>query len=450
MFREAVKHVSEHTGVTVPTSLPRDFSLRARRSDGPCRAMKYRPRFTALLSATLLASTFATGCMIDDETASVGTTTQDAYTFNAYTFNAYTFNGAVWTDLVLAPLTGGDLPDSFVAALDDTTPIPDTNLSVSDYADMTLRYVYECAMPADATMTVLTPGGRQFDYKGSLGVAPSWGRPIVKTSTPIGTTSGTMLFSPIGPAGSCGQECQQWVSACVIARINAFGVKVPISVAGDNSALDRSAVEKVQFPLQEGAFFGDLMVDPPILYSCSGTSWTAERQLIEGSVAPYDYLHARICGHDNTNPCHVQYLGDCTDPCGQPNSFGYYNRCKAPDGTWYPQVVTTYMTNADLYDLSADGKPPNPTVTLANVSCWNGSAVISTLVRAVDAAYVATWHKYYRIGSGSWLPLSSTSLKVPSGQYLTVAAQACNSRGCSDYASSTIRASSCGGGIHIK
>ncbi len=76
----------------------------------------------------------------------------------------------------------------------------------------------------------------------------------------------------------------------------------------------------------------------------------------------------------------------------------------------------------------------------------------------MDANWVATWYKYYKVGNSYyWTPFTATSLSVPSGQYLTVKAMACNSRGCSNnekYVSSTIRASSCGssggGGILLK
>ena len=65
------------------------------------------------------------------------------------------------------------------------------------------------ALPAGQS---LTAGGVTFE--GVTGVAPGWGV----------------------DGARCDGTCQQWVSACVISRINFLGVHVELSQRGDSAA----------------------------------------------------------------------------------------------------------------------------------------------------------------------------------------------------------------------
>src|SRR5262245_17967447 len=74
-----------------------------------------------------------------------------------------------------------------------------------------LKYVVSCALD-DHDRIVMRIDGRQYLFPGSLALAPEWGR----------------------EHGSCDGEFQRWVSACVLARVDAAGVKRMISLRGDN------------------------------------------------------------------------------------------------------------------------------------------------------------------------------------------------------------------------
>jgi hypothetical protein len=66
---------------------------------------------------------------------------------------------------------------------------------------------------------------------------------------------------------------QRWVSACILARTNAFGKSVLISMRSTEpapSALRASEAERKAFNLLEGGFFGNIFAEKPVGYVCSG------------------------------------------------------------------------------------------------------------------------------------------------------------------------------------
>ncbi|HEU4407053.1 MAG TPA: HYR domain-containing protein [Polyangiaceae bacterium] len=129
-----------------------------------------------------------------------------------------------------------------------------------------LKYVYECAMgPTQSTVLDPSPGGANLELHGLVGLAPGWGQ----------------------PGGACDESCQRWVTACVLARTNAYGVKVDLSMRAPDdapahvkAALAVTDEERAAYPLREGAFYGNLFrqegppngtaVMAPRFYACAG------------------------------------------------------------------------------------------------------------------------------------------------------------------------------------
>lgn len=162
---------------------------------------------------------------------------------------------------------------------------------------MVLEYVVQCALPATVTAKA-TYDGQEFRFRGAMGIAPKW---QLRALT---------------------HEEQAAVSACMLARTNAFGIPVQISIRSNEGPLARipgfgtSQPERRAFPVFEGAFFGNVFADPPMAYACRGdTSSEAERAL--------KHIN-RIC----TLPT------DDMTPQGRPISacgFVVLGRCDAPD-----------------------------------------------------------------------------------------------------------------------
>jgi hypothetical protein len=141
-----------------------------------------------------------------------------------------------------------------------------------------LRYLYSCAMPASSA-TTLDPNN------GALQCAPGMDCPDGYTCSSE-TSQGTCAIPLAGDlgvginadgtswqeAGSCDESCQRWVTACVLARTNAYGVHVEVSMRAPantppgrtaqfnriRSALQTSADERQQFNIREGAYYGNL------------------------------------------------------------------------------------------------------------------------------------------------------------------------------------------------
>ena len=74
-----------------------------------------------------------------------------------------------------------------------------------------------------------------------------------------------------GGAGTCDESCQRWVSACVLARTNAYGAHVEISMRAPadapqavKNALATSPGEVETFALREGAYYGNIFETAPV------------------------------------------------------------------------------------------------------------------------------------------------------------------------------------------
>jgi len=152
-----------------------------------------------------------------------------------------------------------------------------------------LTYLARCAIP-EGDVLVAEVDGVHHEFPGRLGLAPEWQR------------------------GPCDTACQRWVSACLLAHGNALGVEVPISLRGHHPALATTADERAGFPVQEGAFYGNLFdplwgVDYP-MFICGGDDMA---RLFDD---PESWLKKRLCGI--WNACPIVSSGSCTTAGGDP------------------------------------------------------------------------------------------------------------------------------------
>lgn len=198
--------------------------------------------------------------------------------------------------------------------------VDDSTFRVSGAADAILssesgRAVFSllvaCALPADVTIVATTPLG-EFTLFGEMGLAPKW------------------LRAPLDHAG------RGWVSACVFARLNPVAEEIVISVRGPHPALHASRDERGHWPVQEGAFYGDLFTEPdrPIEWiTCRGTADPSSPGLVD----------RRCSKPDPADPgrtlCGFVFAGTCADICD--SDRGFYRRC-ASGGEGFRQVITTY------------------------------------------------------------------------------------------------------------
>ena len=172
-------------------------------------------------------------------------------------------------------------------------------LDVSDPAARELaEYVVSCALPAGEEAVV---GGVAF--AGAVGLAPEWAE------------------------GACGDACARWLSACLLARVNARGEHVEISMRGPHPALHPVPGELAEFTQEEGTYFGDLFASPE-------ASWA--------SSARDDLELPRTCG-DTIEACFVDVVGASADVCRGASRAQGRKECTGGDGHTFAETITVFL-----------------------------------------------------------------------------------------------------------
>ena len=172
-----------------------------------------------------------------------------------------------------------------------------------------LRYAIGCALPADASVS--KDDGMQL--AGALNLAPQWADRALDPSE------------------------QRWVSACLLARTNLFGVHVTISMRGERPALSGSVTEEEEtaYTFQEGAFYGNLWAQPSRAYVCTGTGENAVKDRLQ-----------RVCTEESdvagVSRCGFEITGKCEDVCEGQGGDGAKLRCRAGETT-YDEVITIFL-----------------------------------------------------------------------------------------------------------
>lgn len=182
-----------------------------------------------------------------------------------------------------------------------------TMLDTADNRDV-VKYLVECALPEGSSVTLSDANGT-YTFDGAIGLAPGWA-----TTAPSASE-------------------KRWVSACLLARTNAYGVSVSISMRGSNAALGVDSAEAAAYGLREGAFWGDVFGDEFDANACPGPLKLADSQLstlpLRACTVSADGLHT-TCGHEYAGPC----ASACTDDSGN------YTSCAG-----VAEVITTYVAN---------------------------------------------------------------------------------------------------------
>jgi hypothetical protein len=173
----------------------------------------------------------------------------------------------------------------------------------------------------DGDKLVVESGGVSYEYPGLLGLAPEWE---------------TQALTP---------SQAKWVSACLIAHINAVGASVNISARAFGK-LTADAAEIQTFPVYEGTFFGDVFGSEQKFYSCQGDS--ASLAMLQSPDRD-----KRLCTDDD-DTCQVTALGRCRDICGRHDAKYGWTECLA-GGVIYSETVSVYLLADDSADTQTCG-----------------------------------------------------------------------------------------------
>lgn len=153
-----------------------------------------------------------------------------------------------------------------------------------------LRYLVGCALPESVAVEIEQGGEIVETAYGSLALAPGW------------LDRGLTLTE------------KRWVSACIYARTNHFGVPIRISMRADHpsAALQADDEEQQAMPLFEGGFFGNFFTPERPAYVCTPD---------DSPPSDANILRYRVCAlpsaaSDNglaTSACGFVVRGACSD-----------------------------------------------------------------------------------------------------------------------------------------
>jgi hypothetical protein len=229
---------------------------------------------------------------------------RNGLTSNGLMNNGLTNNGLINNGLTNNGLINNGLTSGGIASVSDLQ----SELDANPDAQMFLSYVVSCALPAGASVVIpsLAQPGTSYTFAGGLGVAPDWGS---------------------ADTSACDTTCQEWVSACVISRVNYLGEHVPLSLRGDNPGLALEEGELEAYPDREATYFGNVFTSPQQLYGCQTTGDDLT-------------LIGRPCGHGaDTTGCVIDVIQDCGTVCIVDAATGYYGTCTAGGSTYTPAVT---------------------------------------------------------------------------------------------------------------
>jgi hypothetical protein len=223
--------------------------------------------------------------------------TQNALTQNALTQNALTQNALTQNALTQNALTQNALTQN---ALDDPN------------ARELFTYIVSCALPDGQDLQYTDNEGVTHTFEGSLGLAPDWGK----------------------PHGRCNETCQQWISGCVLSRLDYLGQHVDISIRGQNRALATTWHERHTFTQREATYYGNIFSQPQRMLGC---------------LAPGETSDPRVCG-PSLDGCAVTFTGTCDDVCGAPRADGSFPSCRGPsDHNLWSDASSAYAGSVTVF-----------------------------------------------------------------------------------------------------
>jgi hypothetical protein len=106
-----------------------------------------------------------------------------------------------------------------------------------------IKYMVKCAYPDGQTLVKNDQYGNSYTFYGSIGIAPEL-------------------------ATGCDLDCQEKISACMLAHVNNSGQHIAIWMVGPDPGIGWGGSDL--YPYQEGAFFGNIFASPWQGYYCAG------------------------------------------------------------------------------------------------------------------------------------------------------------------------------------
>ncbi|WP_437589568.1 hypothetical protein [Sorangium sp. So ce1000] len=233
---------------------------------------------------------------------------QDVIVHNALVRNALVRNALVRNALVRNALVRNGLTSSALLGNSNTR-----DALRDPESRQLLSFIVSCALPEEDSLDIRVDGV-SYRFPGELGLAPEWGK----------------------KNGSCGESCQEWVSACLLARVNYKGEHVMISLRGKNDALSSTKRERAMYDVSEATYYGNVFLDQQRRFAC---------------LAPGQSSIPRVCG-PSLDDCVVDVVGDCEEVCDKTRPDGSFPNCRDREPFELQCGVRVFPRGTDTYKAS--------------------------------------------------------------------------------------------------
>lgn len=262
-----------------------------------------------LLGAGLFTASFTAGCAtLPDSTDDLGEVGQ-AFEEGEPAQQIISMNG-----LPPGILTNADYQAQMATLASGAMSSPTALTDMRDGRTL-LSYLAVCALPDGVTVITTASDSTQYRLSGHIGLAPGWATGAITATE------------------------KRWVSACMLAHANAYGLFVEIDLHGAHPALAGAIAPG--FDGQEAAFYGDLFQDGSA-FACIGSS-----------ASDAEGMPKRVCGR-SSEECHFFIAGTCAQgPLGGVCTGGpkSYDRCETDDPeVTMDEVITVYTRPGTFSD----------------------------------------------------------------------------------------------------
>ncbi len=237
--------------------------------------------------------------------------------------NGLAGNGLSGSNLQMYPLSSKGLPAT-------------SSFMNSTAGRSTVTYLVRCALPSGHTITAKDTKGTSYSFPGQIGVAPEW------------------------ESGNCNATCQERVSACMLAHVNTSGQHISIWLDSEGAIGWGS---NSNYPYQEGSFFGNIFLNPPVADFCNGKDFdlgTVPGRLGVGqNNAPYKnaFWSGALCQSNCSN-------------ADSPNSNDGFKQCLS-----YKHVVTVWRNFDPNTQYKICNKTTSRCLEVAGSSTSDGAAI---------------------------------------------------------------------------
>jgi hypothetical protein len=167
---------------------------------------------------------------------------ENGLSMNGLSMNGLSMNGLSMNGLSMNGLSMNGLS---MNGLNAASALPATSgLMTTPGGRDVVKYMVKCALPAGQSLTKRDAAGTSYTFPGAIGIAPE------------------------ALNGPCDLDCQERLSACMLAHVNNSNAHVGIWLVGPDPAIGWAS--SPDYPFQEGAFFGNLVANPWQGYFCGG------------------------------------------------------------------------------------------------------------------------------------------------------------------------------------